>query len=90
MQTLLRRKTELENEIKSFEFPLFYSQVLKRNKLIKELNKVRGEIMKKQVIYYNENGQVDKFATYINNHDWCLPVWFVISIIVMGLVEGSL
>lgn len=90
MQTLLQRKTELENEIKSFEFPLFYSQMLKRDKLIKELNKVRGEIMKKQVIYYNEKWQIDKFATYINNHDWCLPVWFVISIIVMGLVEGSL
>jgi hypothetical protein len=88
MDYLYQRKTELENEINSFEFPLFYSQVLKRDRLIKELNKVRGEIMKKQVIYYNEKGQIDKFATYINNHDWCLPVWFVISIIVMGLVEG--
>ena len=44
--------------------------------------------MKKQVIYYNEKGQIDKFATYINNHDWCLPVFFFISIILVGLVEG--
>lgn len=90
MQTLLQRKTELENEIDKFEFPLFYSQVLKRDRLIKELNKVRGEIMKKQVIYYNEKGQVDKFATYINNHDWVMPVFFFASIILVGLVEGSL
>lgn len=42
----------------------------------------------KKVIYYNEKGQVDKFTTYINNHDWCLPVFFIISVILVGLVEG--
>lgn len=88
MDYLHQRKTELENEISKFEFPLFYSQVLKRDRLIKELNRVRGEIMKKQVIYYNERGQIDKFTTYINNHDWCLPVFFFISIILVGLVRG--
>ena len=52
---------------------------------------VQGEqIMrqKEQVIYYNENGQVDKFATYINNNDWCLPVMFILSVLVIGFVEG--
>lgn len=44
--------------------------------------------MKKQVIYYNERGQVDKFATYINNHDWCLPVIVILGIILIGIVEG--
>ena len=43
---------------------------------------------KEQVIYYNENGQVDKFATYINNNDWCLPVMFILSVLVIGFVEG--
>ena len=41
MQTLHQRKTELENEIKSFEFPLFYSQVQRRDRLIKELKEIR-------------------------------------------------
>lgn len=44
--------------------------------------------MKKQVIYYNERGQVDKFATYINNHDWVMPVVVILGIILIGIVEG--
>ena len=45
--------------------------------------------MKKQeIIYHNEHGQVDKFATYINNHEWVMPVFFIISIILCGIVEG--
>ena len=43
---------------------------------------------KKQVIYYNEHGQIDKLATYINNHDWVMPVWFILSVILCGIVEG--
>ena len=41
-----------------------------------------------KVIYYNEHGKIDKFTTYINNYDWCLPVMFILSVLVMGLVEG--
>lgn len=43
---------------------------------------------KKQIIYYDSNGNVDKFATYINNHDWCMPVFVIVSIILCGIVEG--
>lgn len=43
---------------------------------------------KQKVIYYNENGQIDNFATYINNHDWCLPVMFILVLLFTGLVEG--
>ena len=43
---------------------------------------------KQKVIYYNEHGEIDKFATYINNHDWCLPVMFIISVLAISLVEG--
>lgn len=43
---------------------------------------------KQKVIYYNGKGEIDKFATYINNQDWCLPVMFILSVLVMGLVEG--
>lgn len=41
-----------------------------------------------KTIYYNEHGQVDKFATYINNHEWCMPVILIIMIILCGIVEG--
>lgn len=44
--------------------------------------------MEKQVIYYKENGKVDKFATYINNHDWVMPVFVIVIFIIVGLVEG--
>ena len=44
--------------------------------------------MKKQVIYYNEKGQVDRFATYINNHDWVMPVVVILGIILTGIIEG--
>ena len=44
--------------------------------------------MKQKIIYYNEKGEIDKFATYINNHEWCLPIMFVLSVLVMGFVEG--
>ena len=43
---------------------------------------------KKQVIYYDANGKIDKFATYINNHDWIMPVWFILSVILIGIIEG--
>lgn len=43
---------------------------------------------KKQVIYYDANGNIDKFATYINNHEWVMPVWFILSVILIGIVEG--
>lgn len=41
-----------------------------------------------KTIYYNEHGQVDKFTTYINNHAWVMPVWFIVSVLIVGLVEG--
>lgn len=42
----------------------------------------------KKVIYYNTNGKIDRFATYINNHEWLMPVWFILSVILVGIVEG--
>lgn len=44
MNYLHQRKTELENEINSFEFPLFYSQMQKRDELIKELREIKYKI----------------------------------------------
>ena len=46
--------------------------------------------MKRQVIYYKENGEVDKFATYINNHDWVIPVVVVVSVICNKRKDGKL
>ena len=42
----------------------------------------------KKVIYYDANGKIDRFVTYINNHDWVMPVWFILSVILVGIVEG--
>lgn len=25
---------------------------------------------------------------FINNHTWVMPVWFILSILIVGLVEG--
>lgn len=41
MNYLLQRKTELENEINSFVPPLWYSQVRRKDELIKELKEIR-------------------------------------------------
>ena len=41
--------------------------------------------MKKEVIYYNEKGQIDKFSTYINNHYWPFIVVMILSILAAGL-----
>lgn len=43
---------------------------------------------KNKVIYYDANGKIDRFATYINNHAWVMPVWFILSLILGGIVEG--
>lgn len=43
---------------------------------------------KEKIIIYNEHGKIDKFATYINNHEWVMPVWVIISTILVGIVEG--
>lgn len=44
--------------------------------------------MKQKVIYYNEHGKIDKFATFINNNEWALPVFFILSVLAVGFVEG--
>ena len=44
LTALHQRKTELENEIKSLQPPLFYSQVQKRDRLIKELREIKYKI----------------------------------------------
>lgn len=45
--------------------------------------------MKKEIeIYYDEHGNVDKIATYVNNHDWVMPVFVIVMFIIVGLVEG--
>lgn len=36
---------------------------------------------------YDENGKIDKFATFINNHEWVIPVVVVLSVVIVGIVE---
>lgn len=44
MNYLLQRKTELENEIKSLQPPLWYSQIKRKDELIKELREIKYKI----------------------------------------------
>lgn len=39
------------------------------------------------MIYYNEKGKIDKFATWVNNckWSWVIPV---LCILIGGLIEG--
>ena len=41
---------ELQTQINSYTFPLTYSQTIKRDNLIKELNKLKTQIFIKQTI----------------------------------------
>lgn len=43
---------------------------------------------KAKTIYYNEHGQIDRFSTFINNNGWIMPVWFILSVVIVGIVEG--
>ena len=36
---------------------------------------------------YDENGKIDKFATFINNHEWIIPVVVVLCVVIVGIVE---
>lgn len=42
--------------------------------------------MRKKVVYYNEKGKIDKFSTYINNHDWTFIVTIILALLVAGFV----
>ena len=42
---------------------------------------------KKQVIYYNEHGKIDRFTTFINNNDWLFIPVFILAIFLGGLFD---
>lgn len=44
LKELEAKKQELEEKIESFEFPLYYAQVLQRDELIKQLKEVKFKI----------------------------------------------
>ena len=50
--------------------------------------KNKREERKMKTIYYNEKGKVDKFTTYINNHEWVIPVIVLIMVTLAGLIES--
>ncbi len=29
-----------------------------------------------------------KLTEFINTHEWALPAWFILSVILIGMVEG--
>ena len=36
---------------------------------------------------YIENGKIDKFATWVNAHEWSVWLVFILAIIIAGIVE---
>lgn len=43
--------------------------------------------MKEKVIYYNEDGTVDKFTTWINANEWSVWTVFILANLIAGFVE---
>ena len=43
MEDLQKRKIDLENKINAFEYPLRYSQVIQKETLQKELNRIKTQ-----------------------------------------------
>lgn len=43
--------------------------------------------MKEKVTYYNIDGTVDKFSTWINANEWSVWVVFILAILVAGFIE---
>lgn len=50
--------------------------------------------MKKQEIYYTVDryGRIkkDNLSTFINNHDWLVPIVFIILVLIGAWVEGNM
>ncbi len=44
--------------------------------------------MKERVIYYNTNGKVNKFETFINNNSWVMPLFVLVMVTLMGFIES--
>lgn len=42
---------------------------------------------KKQVIYYDTNGKIDRLATFINNNDWLFIPALIAAIFLSGLFD---
>ena len=42
----------------------------------------------KRIIYYNMDGSIDKFSTYINNNEWVMPLVFIIGLLITGIIEA--
>ena len=43
---------------------------------------------KERIIYYNMDGSIDKFSTYINNNEWVMPLVVIICIVITGIIES--
>lgn len=44
--------------------------------------------MKEKTIYYNMDGSIDKFTTYINNNEWVMPLVVIIGLLITGFIES--
>ena len=37
---------------------------------------------------YDENGKIDKFATFVNRNEWVIPVIFISALVIVGIIEN--
>ena len=54
------------------------------------MHRVRVENLRKAVNMrrYYENGKLDKLTTYINNHDWIMPVVVIAILLIAGFIDA--
>ena len=44
--------------------------------------------MREKVTYYNINGEVDHFTTWVNNNEWSVVVVCILATLIVGFVEA--
>ena len=39
-----------------------------------------------RIVYYNMDGSINRFATYINNNEWVMPLIVIIGLLITGII----
>lgn len=41
-----------------------------------------------RIVYYNMDGSIDKFSTFINNNEWVMPLVVTACVVITGFIEA--
>lgn len=41
-----------------------------------------------RIVYYNMDGSINRFATYINNNEWVMSLVFITCVVITGFIES--